>query len=291
VLLHPTSHLVLWEQKSHRHLLEVPALECGDGTKPLAAGDVAQALAGSPSPPCAVILEMPHREIGGECTPWAEVLALRALCDAHGLLLHMDGARLWEALPFYARPENGGLTACQVCAPFDSVYVSFYKGLGGMTGAMLAGTRAAVAEAKVWQRRFGGNLFTLLPYAVSAMDAFDTHKDSFAGRWDAMQAFVDAIKRAAAAAGSSGVLAFTPDAPQCSLVHVHLRGEVAALEAARDRAATASGFKVFRVLRGASSRGEGWTYFEWNVGPVNGAVGAASVEVAWAAFFAELAQV
>jgi hypothetical protein len=41
--------------------------------------------------------------------------------------LPQDGARLWEALPHFASPENGGLGPQQVCSAFDSIYVSFYK--------------------------------------------------------------------------------------------------------------------------------------------------------------------
>ena len=76
--------------------------------------------------------------------------------------LHMDGARLWESGPFYDRPY------AEIAGLFDSVYVSFYKGLAGITGAILAGTRDFIAEARVWQRRQGGNLFHMYPYVLTA---------------------------------------------------------------------------------------------------------------------------
>jgi len=69
------------------------------------------------------------------------------------------------------------------------------------------------------------------------------------------------------------------------------KGEAAALEAARDRAAASTGVKVFRVVLGASPHGPGWAYFEWNMGPVNGLVPVAAVEAAWVAFFTELGPV
>jgi threonine aldolase len=77
----------------------------------------------------------------------------------------MDGARLWECAPFYARPyaELAGL--------FDSVYVSFYKVLGALAGAALAGDEAFITRARIWQRRHGGNLVTLYPLALSAREA------------------------------------------------------------------------------------------------------------------------
>lgn len=66
-----------------------------------------------------LIFQVPHREIGGEVTPWADIQALRSTCDARDLHLHCDGARLWEALPYYQR--TNGLSAPELCAAFDSV--------------------------------------------------------------------------------------------------------------------------------------------------------------------------
>ena len=78
--------------------------------------------------------------------------------------IHLDGARLWESQPFYDRPH------AEIAALFDSVYVSFYKGLGGIAGAALAGSHDLVAQARRWQARHGGTLFSMLPYAVGARD-------------------------------------------------------------------------------------------------------------------------
>ena len=65
------------------------------------------------------IFQVPHREIGGEVTPWADIKALRSICDAHNLHFHCDGARLWEALPHYERTDE--VPASELCAAFDSV--------------------------------------------------------------------------------------------------------------------------------------------------------------------------
>ena len=59
--------------------------------------------------------------------------------------------------------------------PFDSVYISFYKGLGSISGAMLMGSNDFCEEARVWLRRFGGNLYTLLPYAVPCWAGYRRH--------------------------------------------------------------------------------------------------------------------
>ena len=78
----------------------------------------------------------------------------------------MDGARLWEAGPFYARPY------ADICDLFDSVYVSFYKGIGAIAGAALAGSSDFVAEGRIWQRRHGGNLVQMYPFVISARANF-----------------------------------------------------------------------------------------------------------------------
>jgi len=70
--------------------------------------------------------------------------AQRQLADEFGVALHLDGARLWEIAPFYAAE---GHSVSEVCGLFDTVYVSFYKGLGALGGAMLLGTDAVVVCA------------------------------------------------------------------------------------------------------------------------------------------------
>ncbi|MHB1474313.1 MAG: hypothetical protein ACYCV4_11970, partial [Dermatophilaceae bacterium] len=49
------------------------------------------------------------------------------------------------------------------------VYVSFYKGLRGLAGAVVVGPEDVIAEVRLWRSRHGGTLWTMLPYAVSAL--------------------------------------------------------------------------------------------------------------------------
>jgi threonine aldolase len=76
----------------------------------------------------------------------------------------MDGARLWEAQPYYARPFS------EICAQFDSVYVSFYKGIGALSGAMLVGDRPFMQRALAERHRLGGQPY-VLHYTPSRLDA------------------------------------------------------------------------------------------------------------------------
>jgi threonine aldolase len=183
--------------------------------------------------------------------------------------LHLDGARLWEAQPFYDRPH------AEIAALFDSVYVSFYKGLEGMAGAALAADADVVAEARVWQRRQGGNLVTMHPYVVAAETALDTRLD----RLPVHAAHARAI--AAALAGVEGV-EVVPDPPQTPLFHVLLRGDReriadAALGMAEER-------KVFLFADPDSTTSPSWQKLEVMVGEVTLALEPDEV----AALFAEV---
>src|SRR5262249_44124887 len=163
VAFHPTCHLELHEEKGYERLHGLHAKLVGDPNRLITLADL-EALR---EPVAALLLELPQRELGGLLPSWEDLDAQVAWAREREIALHMDGARLWEAQPFYDRSH------AEIAALFDSVYVSFYKGLGGMAGAALAGDAALIAEARVWQRRQGGNLVTLHPYVVAAELALD----------------------------------------------------------------------------------------------------------------------
>jgi len=111
----------------------------------------------------AAMVELPLRDAGCLLPSWEDLVALSAAARDRGVPFHADGARLWESQPFYDRPlaELAGL--------FDSVYVSFYKGLGAMAGACVAADPGVVDEVRLWRTRMGGTLFGMTPYAVGAL--------------------------------------------------------------------------------------------------------------------------
>lgn len=168
--------------------------------------------------------------------------------------MHMDGARLWEASAAYNKPLS------DICALFDTIYVSFYKGLGGLTGAMLLGTEECILESRIWLRRFGGNLYTLMPYAVSAWAGFRANANAFQGRLKRLQQVV-ALVTDMIATKYSFLIRFDPPVPEVSLVHVYITttGSNAATGAdavawamqVRDLAAEECGVACFSRLRPA----------------------------------------
>ncbi len=116
----------------------------------------------------AVCLELPLREAGYVLPAWDELVVFSAHCAERGVPLHLDGARLWESTAYL------GHTVAEVAELAGTVYVSFYKGLGGLAGAAVAGPEVLIAAARRWQRRLGGNPPTLVPYAVSARSGLRT---------------------------------------------------------------------------------------------------------------------
>lgn len=111
----------------------------------------------------AVLLELPLRDAGCLLPTWEELTSFAEASHELGVPLHFDGARIWEAQPFYDRP------LAEIAELADSVYVSFYKGLGGMAGACVATDDDVAEEVRLWRRRMGGTLYHLTPYAVGAL--------------------------------------------------------------------------------------------------------------------------
>ncbi|WP_433160100.1 threonine aldolase family protein [Kribbella sp. CA-247076] len=125
-------------------------------------------LAAIPGKLAAVTLELPLRDAGFVLPTWDELVVFAESCAERGVPLHLDGARLWESTPYLEH------SLAEVAALASSVYVSFYKVLGGLSGAALAGPEDVIAEVRRWQRRLGGNVYTLFPYAVSAREGLRT---------------------------------------------------------------------------------------------------------------------
>ena len=173
----------------------------------------------------ALLIELPQREIGGRLPAWDDLEALVEAARERGAAVHLDGARLWECGPFYARPLS------DVAGLFDTVYVSFYKGLGGLSGSMLLGEDDVIAEAREWRRRHGGTLFQLWPYAAAGLAGLRL-------RLPRMAAYVEHAKAIAAVlAGIEGVHV-VPDPPQTPMMHLHLDTTAAQVIAGIRRLAT-----------------------------------------------------
>ena len=253
VAFHPTCHLEIHEERAYQYVHGLHARLVGDPHGVIALDD----LEAVREPLAALLLELPQREIGGRLPEWDDLVAQVGWARGHGIAVHLDGARLWEAVPYYERSH------AEVAGLFDSVYVSFYKGLGAMAGAALAGDADLVAEARIWQRRQGGNLVTMHPYLVSVETALEE-------RLDRAPAFLAHARAIAASLATVDGLEVVPDPPQTALFHVLLRGErarlsEAALDVAEDR-------KVFVFGDPSSTTSPSWQKVEVMVGDVSLAI-------------------
>ncbi len=248
VAMHPTSHLELHEERGYARLHGLEATLLGARNHPMLAADLERC----PERLAALLVELPAREIGGQLPTWDELVALSALARARGVRLHMDGARFWEAREAYA-PRS----YAEICALFDSVYVSLYKGIGALSGAMLLGPAAFVRTARVWRRRHGGTLVQLHPSVASAAMRFD---DALA-RMSALRG--RALTLAAGLAAMPGVTVL-PSPPQVNMFHLHVAADAEALIAARDRIAAES--RVWIAPRFTATAIPGHAMAEFNVG-------------------------
>src|SRR5262249_42574885 len=89
----------------------------------------------------ALMLELPLRDAGFVLPTFEELTEVVRAARERDAVVHFDGARLWESTEHFGRPLD------EIASLADSVYVSFYKSLGGFGGAALAGPKSLIEEA------------------------------------------------------------------------------------------------------------------------------------------------
>jgi len=205
VAFHPTSHLQLHEQQSYHYLHQLNAQLIGAADDVITATD----LSSVELPLSALLVELPMREIGGQLPTWNDLLAQQQWAKEHNVAFHLDGARLWPCTEYYQK------TLAEIAGLFDSVYVSFYKDLDGISGAILAGNEEFIAQARVWTRRYGGNLITLFPELLAAKKGLATHLPN-------MPAFVQKTAKIAAYFNATNCCQTIPQTPVTNMFHLEI---------------------------------------------------------------------
>src|SRR5262249_23837066 len=121
-----------------------------------------------------VCLENTHNRGGGSIYPLEKIRAIRDWTRRHNLILHLDGARLWNAV------VATGVAPKTWADQFDSVSVCFSKGLGAPVGSALAGPRDFVTRARRTRKLFGGGVRPAGVLAAAALYALDHHLERLA---------------------------------------------------------------------------------------------------------------
>ncbi|WP_109698809.1 threonine aldolase family protein [Chitinophaga deserti] len=121
-----------------------------------------------------VCLENTSNRGGGCCYDWNEILRIRQTCLDHNLRLHLDGARLFNAL------LSTGQQAAEYGRVFDSISVCLNKGLGCPIGSVLIGSRDFIREAKRVRKKLGGGMRQAGYMAATGIYALDHHIDRLA---------------------------------------------------------------------------------------------------------------
>jgi threonine aldolase len=206
VVFHPECHLAQHEEQALERLHGLLGRPVGNRTRLVTLGDL-QTVA---EPPAALLLELPQRDLGGQLPAWDDLVAQTAWARDRGAAAHLDGARVWEASAGYGRPPG------EIAALFDTVYVSFYKGIGALAGCCLAGPVDVLAEVREWRRRMGGTLFGLWPGAASALTCLRR-------RLPLMPAYLDRAREIAGAVRDLPGVTVVPDPPQTPMLHLLLR--------------------------------------------------------------------
>jgi threonine aldolase len=238
VALHPLSHIDHDEQSAYERL---------HGLRPIRLGRYSpytvEDLDAARELPGVVTVELPLRMAGLLLPSWEELVAISQWCRERGVPLHLDGARLWESAPYYDRP------LAEIAALADSVYVSFYKALGGLAGCALAGAPEFHADCAPWLHRHGAQLFHAYPQALAALDGLDVQLPK-------LGAFRERAIDLAAAIGELDGVFVTPQPPHVNAFHLYLPGTPDTLRERHLEVAAATGDWLFGTFAASPAHGQ-----------------------------------
>ena len=129
-----------------------------------------------------VCLENTHNKAGGTIYPLEEIQKIHDVARKRQLLLHLDGARLWNA------SVATGIPPREYARYFDTVSVCFSKGLGAPIGSALLGSHEKIEQARKYRKIFGGGMRQVGILAAGALFALDhnfdrLHEDHDKAKW------------------------------------------------------------------------------------------------------------
>jgi threonine aldolase len=253
VAWHASAHLENAEQSAATTLFGLRRVLLGTDADSLPRVPEVESLAKLPpgERPAMILLEIPNASLCCETYTFSELMEMSRVCKDAGIAFHCDGARIWEVEPYYKSTD--GKSFGDIAALFDSIYVSFYKGLQGSSGAMLLSNDADfMHSARIWQRRAGGNPYTSAYELIDCERGFNENIGTFEGKWIKAKEIVQGITEATEKYRNDGqpVVQFRPESPKCCIVSIYMHGySTEELNAARDRVLQKTGVKVFNMVK------------------------------------------
>ena len=136
-----------------------------------------------------VSLENTSNRGGGSCYDWREIIAIRDVCRAKGLALHLDGARLFNALVATGQDPKAYGQA------FDSISICLSKGLGAPVGSLLLGDMAFIRKARRIRKVLGGGMRQAGFMAAAGLYALQNHVERLSEDHRHARMIADALRK------------------------------------------------------------------------------------------------
>ena len=181
--------------------------------------------------PKLLCLENTHNVAGGKIFPLEEFATITGEAREHGLKVHLDGARLFNA------QAATGIPARNWCEYADTVSVCSSKGLGAPVGSLLAGDEATIREARRARKAFGGGMRQVGVIAAASLYAFERHADRLA----------EDHERARRLATGLAEAGYSVEPPETNIVLVQVEGAQDFLQALAQRGVLATPGKAGHV--------------------------------------------
>ena len=135
-----------------------------------------------------IAIENTHNRAGGHVFPFDEMKRIKSLAESRGLKVHLDGARLANAVAATGIPFRDYVS----CA--DTVNMCFSKGLGAPVGSIVAGSAEVIQRARKKRKQFGGGMRQAGILAAAALYALDHHIDRLKDDHDNARRLGEAIQ-------------------------------------------------------------------------------------------------
>jgi threonine aldolase len=174
-------------------------------------------------PPALLCLENTHHRSGGSVVPLEALDAAARSARAHGLKVHLDGARLWNA------SIASGIPIDRYAAVADTVMMCFSKGMGAPVGSIVSGSGEVIRRARRFRKMLGGGIRQGGVLAAACLYALDHHRERLA------EDHARAARLARALAETPGLSAH-PGTVETNMVLLHLDDPSDTPEAAANRA-------------------------------------------------------